>query len=247
MKSNIKRILKYFGYRISKIQPENIEISNAFDDMERFLGNNSKPTIFDIGANTGQSVNQFLKYFPDSEIFSFEPNDAAFGVLQKSNMNKKNVYLENCAIGSKIEALAFTENESSDMSSFLELSRVGWGKIKNKKIINTETVDNYCKRNNIQQIDVLKSDTQGFELEVLKGAAEMMKLNKIHLVYFEFIFSDMYKELPSFDLIYKLLHDNNFKLVKFYDFNYQENLLSWADFLFINSKYLKDFKINISN
>ena len=142
-------------------------------------------------------------------------------------------------MGSEIKKNEFFENEYSDMSSFLQIDRLGWGKIKNKILIETNSVDNYCKTNNIAKIDVLKSDTQGFELEVFKGAVQMMQSNNIHLAYFEFIFSDLYKELPPFHEIYQLLSENNFRLVNFYDFHYQEGMLSWADCLFVNSNYVK--------
>ena len=41
----------------------------------------------------------------------------------------------------------------------------------NKKIdVSQITLDYYCKKNKIKKIDILKSDTQGCDLNVLKGA-----------------------------------------------------------------------------
>ena len=53
-------------------------------------------------------------------------------------------------------------------------------------------------------VDILKSDTQGYDFEVFKGAQQAMRDNRIGLLYFEFIFSDMYKNLPPFDEVFRL-------------------------------------------
>ena len=48
--------------------------------------------------------------------------------------------------------------------------------------VNTDTIDNYCKDNDIDCIDILKIDTEGSEIEVLEGAKNM--LNKIERLYY---------------------------------------------------------------
>lgn len=58
--------------------------------------------------------------------------------------------------------------------------------------------------------------------------------NRIGLIYFEFIFSDMYKDLPRFDEVFRYLIDHNFALVAIYDQHFQDEILSWTDVLFIN-------------
>ena len=41
--------------------------------------------------------------------------------------------------------------------------------------VKTDTLDNYCEENNIDNIDILKIDTEGSELEVLEGAKNILK------------------------------------------------------------------------
>jgi len=48
------------------------------------------------------------------------------------------------------------------------------------------TIDRFCAEQKIKKIDVLKIDTEGFELEVLKGTEAMLKRRAISFVYFEF-------------------------------------------------------------
>jgi hypothetical protein len=48
------------------------------------------------------------------------------------------------------------------------------------------TVDAFCSAHAINHIDILKIDTEGFELQVLTGAASMLAKKAINFVYFEF-------------------------------------------------------------
>ena len=56
------------------------------------------------------------------------------------------------------------------------------------------TLDEYCKKNNIGNIDILKIDTQGYEDKVLKGCSELIKNEKINLIQVELIFADIYEK-----------------------------------------------------
>lgn len=240
VKNIIFSILQRLGYRLTHIHYAPVDInSNAFQDMQRLLNNKVNPIIFDVGANEGQSINNFRTYLPDCIVYSFEPGTNVFSTLTKNYGLSKNISLNNVALGAGIGKKEFIENESSYMSSFLELNRSGWGEVAKRSVVEIMTVDKFCEINNITKIDVLKSDTQGYEFEVLKGAIEMISANKIQFIYLEIIFSEQYYNLPNFGDLYKFLTANNFRLVKFYDFHMEVNLLSWADALFINLNYDK--------
>ena len=79
------------------------------------------------------------------------------------------------------------------MSSFLEPGRDSWGAVKRRTPVNIKTIDGYCELHEISRIDILKSDTQGFDLEVLKGASGLFDRHCIHLVYLEIGFGELYK------------------------------------------------------
>jgi hypothetical protein len=101
------------------------------------------------------------------------------------------------------------------------------------------TLDQFCRERSISRIDILKSDTQGYDLEVLIGAEEMFRNNAIGIVYCEIIFSDMYKNMPSFGKLYDFLISRDFRLVSFYDIIYEKRLASWTDGLFVHRSYMK--------
>lgn len=209
----------------------------VYEDMRRLLINKTNPLIFDVGANVGQSIGEFKDNFPESIIYSFEPSPSTFLQLKKNHTGKPDIFLQNVGLGAVAGKKEFLENESSEMSSFLEYDQMEWGKFKEKTIVDLSTLDEYCRQNYITKIDVLKMDTQGYELEVLKGAVNMLKEKNIQLLFFEVIFSDMYKNLPAFGDIHKLLSDNNYKVVKFYDSHCVNDLLCWIDVLYINPDF----------
>jgi len=151
----------------------------------------------------------------------------------------KNANFHNYGVGSENGFLKFYENDRSYMSSFLPKGITAWREITREIDIEIITLDSFCEKNKIDFIHILKSDSQGFDFE---GAKKLMSKNKIGLIYFEFIFSRMYENLPAFDVIYKYLIENNFKLVSFYKSYYQYDLISWTDVLFINQKFYNQYK-----
>ena len=213
----IRRSLRRFGYDICSSNQRR----DPFDDMKRLAP--SSPLIFDVGANRGQTINNFRESFQNPHIHAFEPGRATFAALKKNCGSVQGVTLNNMALGSSEETRTFLENDSNTMSSFLELGSEGWGSIAEPNTIDINTVDDYCDTRQIEKIDILKSDTQGFDLEVLKGAERTIARGGIYLIYLEIIFAELYKELPPADEIMRFLREHHFSLVALYDFHYIKN------------------------
>jgi FkbM family methyltransferase len=233
LKKSFRRIGASFSRHVLRHRPPEVGQS-ALADMKRFLPNGVRPLILDVGANTGQSVKRYRKAFPSSIIHSFEPSQGIFDQLKANVAGQVDVFAWNCALGSSVGKQTFLENTHSDMSSFLELSKTGWGKIVKESAVDVRTVDQFLADHSIARVDILKSDTQGYDFEVIKGAEQTMRRDAIGLLYFEFIFSEMYKNLPRFDEVFRHLTDRGFRLVSIYEMRHQENLASWADALFVN-------------
>jgi FkbM family methyltransferase len=240
-KTIIKKITRKIGFDIKRYSPKQIENGrNAFIDIRSFLKGIEEPTIFDVGANVGQSALRYVKDYPNSRIHSFEPSPTTFDKLRTTCSSHSQVNCWNYGVGSENGVLEFLENNHPDMSSFLPPSEFAWGKIIKKTDVKVVSLDSFAQEQQIDYIHLLKSDTQGFDFEVFKGAKRLMQEKKIGLIYFEFIFSDMYKNSPSLDHIYRYLIDQGFLLVSFYDFHYQKGLASWTDALFISHDYYEN-------
>lgn len=237
-KESLRRFGDDFNTKVLRRPPPPVGES-ALADMKRFVPPVRRPLILDVGANTGQTVKRFRRVFPTSIIHSFEPSQRIFSKLKANVAERKDVTAWNVALGGKDGKETFLENTHSDMSSFLELSDNGWGKIEERPSVDVWTLDKFVADQKIPFVDILKSDTQGYEFEVFKGAEQTIRRNGIGLLYFEFIFSDMYKGLPRFDDMFRHLTERGFSLVSIYELRHQNNLASWGDALFVNQEYYR--------
>ena len=253
MKRLLKQILKFFGLNITRV---NKELSNlTFDEIYlNFLKSNDSPIIFDVGANEGQSINRFKKIYRNSTIHSFEPSKKIYAKLSKNYENEQNVYLNNFGLGNEIGFKEFNLARQSGASSFHKLnSNSKWLKKRSKQFNTSEdnfteietvkitTLDEYCSKNKIQKIDILKIDTQGYEDEVLKGALNTIKEGKISAIEFEIILDDVYKKKFSFFDLEKIFINYNFRLcgVDFANNNLFSGIVFFANVLYINNSKIK--------
>lgn len=245
IKRLVRHGLNHIGYDMVRLRPKqnpHVNFTNIgkdpFVDMKRFLPGRSRPIFFDVGANKGQSIRNFRNQFPECTVHSFEPSPATYEQLKNSVQTGDGVSIWNYGLGSVSGKMKLLENSSSDMTSFLPLGEAGWGKIVNETWVTVKTVDQFCRDNKIQRIDVLKSDTQGFDLEVLKGADKMISEERIGLLYFEITFAKLYENMPLLSDIFEFLESRDFHLVSFYRFFYRTQLASWTDALFVHKSNL---------
>ncbi len=148
-------------------------------------------TIFDVGANQGQFSDLILSGLKDQinfKIHSFEPSKYSFEKLAEKLASSGNVILNNFGLGKKEEtAELFYEKEGSGLASLTKRNLSHFNIDFNKsEIIQIKTLDSYCASKNIKNIDLLKVDVEGHEMEVLEGAIEMFEKKVIRMVSFEF-------------------------------------------------------------
>jgi hypothetical protein len=112
-------------------------------------------------------------------------------------------------------------------------------------MIYVNTLDNFCKSEEIESIDILKTDTEGYDLEVLKGAENLLNNNAIKFVLAEVGFNKNDIQHTYFHDIYAYLNDKGFKVLGFLDlydqnaiYNIDQNSfgLGYCNCLFINTK-----------
>jgi len=228
-KNAVQKLAGRLGYRICAF-PDRVGM-DPFQDMASFSRGES-PLVLDVGANIGQTVVELRKVFRKPRIHSFEPSPGTFELLRQNTLAIPGTQVWNRAMGSSSGKMTLQENDHNQMSSFLPLSRFGWGSVIKQTSVDVDTVDDFCDREHIERIDILKSDTQGYDLEVFKGAEKMFQQARIGLVYSEVIFSDMYKGMASMSQICDFLIDRDFVLVAFYRLVFKKRLASHTDFLF---------------
>ena len=255
MKSYIKKIFNFFGYKILK--SKSIDPIDT-DSITKKLITKSQPVIFDVGANNGQSIIRYKKLFQNPIIHSFEPNIDEFNILKKKYDNYKDLYLNNEAVGEEKGNLEFNINAISGHSSFKDLvPNTTWIKKRSSQIkideknyttkkVNAKviTLDDYVREKNISNIDILKIDTQGFEDKVLLGAQNLLKNNQIKLIKLELIFSEIYENPLQIYDVEKTLIPNNYKL---FGMSNNGSLITHAifqsDFIYISKETYENFRL----
>lgn len=147
------------------------------NNIDKAIGLLKIKTVLDVGANIGQFSFTLKKLFPHLEIYSFEPNNEIFALLEK-NSGSLGIQVYNCAIGSKTgKKTFFYSTDASAEGSFIKENLSQNYLRKDVKKIQVDmlnlTKKNLKKLNIPQKIDLLKIDAEGAEIEVLKSLKEL--------------------------------------------------------------------------
>ncbi|MBI3133422.1 MAG: FkbM family methyltransferase [Bacteroidetes bacterium] len=138
----------------------------------------------DVGANVGLISLAISERFPSAQIFAFEPGPHQFRLLEKTlekNNLKGRIYLFPVALSSSNGTAFFHVHQADDASGdgFLDTGRAG----KSKKIsVVTQTLDDWWTKNGQPKIDLVKCDTEGAELMVLRGGENVIGKCRPHLL-----------------------------------------------------------------
>jgi FkbM family methyltransferase len=181
----LKKILSATtGYWIHKISTLPIG-ADLHVDIRKRLKYGPLHTVFDVGANIGQTWEWFRSIEPGAKIYCFEPVSETFEELRKKTLKDKNCMLENIAFGNDPgEKTIRIFSDNSALNSLKE-DVMNTDSNASEEIIKVDTLDNYCLNHNIDKIDLLKIDTEGYELNVLDGATKMLSSANISLIFCE--------------------------------------------------------------
>lgn len=163
----------------NKILPE---VRRNVFKLKKYINNSS--VVFDIGANTGLFTEEILSLYPKAKLHLFEPVTEYF--LQSLNkfQNNKNVTINNYALADKKDIVEM----------WVDRENLGWNTMVSKKRtygmrstnVPMDTLDNYCSKNKIDKIDLIKIDVEGAEYRVIEGMKKTIKkLHKKPLLFVE--------------------------------------------------------------
>ncbi len=141
--------------------------------------------VFDVGANVGQSAKLFLTKFPSSHIYCFEPVTDTYHLLQHNLQDTERVDCYQLAFGSSTRSGEMILQGSSDMFFLLGQSSELPSKEVRSESVTIDTLDAFCRANKIDRISFLKIDTEGGDLDVLRGAETMLGEQRIDIVQVE--------------------------------------------------------------
>jgi len=139
-----------------------------FMDMVTRCADLQMETMFDVGANDGQSCLSYTQLFPLAQIHSFEPVPATFDRLAGNAATFPNIHPVNLAFGDADGTLEMRLEGQSTMN------RAAAGGGGNTVSVKVARIDTFCADRGIGRINFLKVDTEGHDLSVLRGCGDFI-------------------------------------------------------------------------
>lgn len=176
------------------------------------------PVVFDVGAHEGRVSRLFLDSLPDARVFAFEPQAARCEQLRTRFADEPRLRVANCALGEREGRTEFHEGVFDATSSRFPRNTSGrryyrsdYGMRATAEVA-LDTLDAFCRREGVEQVDLLKLDTQGGEHDILLGAGALLADRRIGVILTEFFVVPHYEGAPLFDAIWALLANSGYTL-----------------------------------
>lgn len=195
----LKSILRNFGYEIKKHYK--IDTPTAKSCLINVIHHYHVDLVIDAGANTGQFGKELRNNGYTGEIHSFEPVKATFQLLKESSENDLNWHVHHAALGAEKGEFEINVMDASDLCSFSTPSEFGKDRLKGfgsrgSEMVKVNTLDWFLAEKDLtKRRMLLKMDTQGHDLEVMKGSIQ--SLGSIWALQSEISFKPLYNEMPS--------------------------------------------------
>lgn len=184
-------------------------------------------SVIDVGAHRGETFESFYRSVPQLSYLGFEPNPDSFHALQsliREQADNNQILCFEKAVGPVSGRVAFRVTKASEVCGVLmpeeELrSRVPSGDHELMETIDVDQVslDEFLREQNIEQIDILKVDAEGYDLEVLLGATDALRKNRIDVVVCEVFFVKYRQNQAYFWDIARHLEDCGYRFFNLFD------------------------------
>ncbi len=187
--------------------------------------------VFDVGANAGQ-YRDFLRNRVgfEGEIHSFEPLQSMAKLLLERAKKDPVWHIHSHALGNQNAVLEINVMERDSFSSFLDPNTVEAtdfaesNTVKAKEMVSVRRLDDVVK--DWQSVDLrstyLKVDTQGFDLEVLRGAKNF--LQSLRGLQIELSVVPIYKGTPAYLDVLRQLNDWGFHISGLFPISHDSHL-----------------------
>jgi FkbM family methyltransferase len=218
LKRFLTKPLLRFGLAAASADRFGIDPYNDMDHLAATWGY-SLSTIFDVGANIGQTALNLVRRYPSARILSFEPHPTTCATLAESVARHSQIHITNAALGAVPGALPMTVYSLSVLNTLKPNFHTGRFEKASTITVPVTTLDAFCAEHHIETIDLLKIDTEGFDLMVLQGAAELLKRGAIHFIYLEINDLEIGPDEPGTALlsIYQYLRPFGFRFIGTYN------------------------------
>lgn len=148
----------------------------TIDAITRALSASASRTLVDVGANIGLVSLAVLATLPDAKVYAFEPGAQQRSLLAETirrNGLERRLELSPLALSDTAGEARFAVHPSRNAAGdgFRDTGRSGRSRL---VTVETETLDAWWEKQGRPEVAVVKLDTEGSELLILRGAAVMI-------------------------------------------------------------------------
>lgn len=152
----------------------------AFDDA-LFSAIRHGDVVWDVGANIGYYTRRFADAVgPSGHVVAFEPFPMTAERLRANTQNISNVSVEMVALGAEAGKVKMHGGDD-ELGATSKIVTDGEGGV----AIQIDTGDEILMREKVPPPTIIKIDTEGFELEVLRGMEDLLKAPRLRGVFVE--------------------------------------------------------------
>jgi FkbM family methyltransferase len=184
-------------------------------DVQRLMRQRRLRTVFDVGANIGQTTRQIKARFPAARVHAFEPIGATFETLRSNVDHLEGVTPHRLALSDRPGQVMMTAAPDSPLNHFVEEPTAADAHV---TAVEAETIDRFCEAQGITDIDLLKVDAEGADLKVLQGAERLLRDRRVALVFAEVGFDRSDRGHVHLSLLFERLAATGLEAYAFYDY-----------------------------
>lgn len=178
-KKHIRNYPRLAMFAFDSISSEIIIFGQHEREELKFLGSGLFPKLkkriccFDVGANIGNHSLEFAKHF--EHVYSFEPNPYVYDLLNINASLTNNIITKKIGLSNSQRTVKIQKNKYE--------TNLGSTKIEEKALLESKDfyefklmkLDQFVKSNKIKDIDYIKIDIEGHELECIMGAEHTLR------------------------------------------------------------------------
>ena len=230
IKNIIQKLFSLSGYRIIKQEKPH---RNSFNEVMKNISKNFNPNIIiDVGAALGEWSLKTSRIFPESKYILVEPLEKYLPSLEKTNNILNYSKIIKNVVSDKIGQVTFNVHEDlvgSSLKNEIEGKEVDGDQI----VIDGTTLNEVCNEEDSSAKYLLKIDTQGSEIEVLKGATDI--LPQTECIILETSFFQSFVDGPTIFNVINFMKEKGFVVYDMFGFLYRpyDIALSQVDLVFV--------------
>jgi len=149
------------------------------DDIAGILPTVDVRIVMDVGAHVGETVAHYRHWHPEAEVWACEPVTASYEKLAARFADDALVRCRQIALGAREYEGLITAKGASPKNRLVNKER---GEVERVVVLDG---DSFCERHAIEHVGMLKVDTEGTDLDVLRGFNAMLTDQRIDVLQVE--------------------------------------------------------------